>query len=80
MNAATGTKTTGRIPNAAVVSQIVEAMTNAGDFPFDAEGGACLVRETARAIDALNLSPSTRAAIHHDNLMKLLTPSELRIV
>jgi len=30
----------------------------ASDFPFDAEGGAYLVRETVRAIDDLNLQPS----------------------
>jgi predicted TIM-barrel fold metal-dependent hydrolase len=46
----------------------------ASDFPFDAEGGAYLIRETVRAIDELNLSPSTRAAIHRDNLMRLLAP------
>jgi predicted TIM-barrel fold metal-dependent hydrolase len=46
----------------------------ASDFPFDAEGGAYLIRETARAIDELNLSPSITAAIHHGNLRKLLTP------
>ena len=46
----------------------------ASDFPFDAEGGAYLIRETVRAIDELNLSPSTKAAIHRDNLMRLLAP------
>jgi predicted TIM-barrel fold metal-dependent hydrolase len=46
----------------------------ASDFPFDAEGGAYLVRETVRAIDELNLSPSTRTAIHRENLMRLLAP------
>jgi hypothetical protein len=46
----------------------------ASDFPFDAEGGAYLVRETVRAIDDLNLQPSVKAAIHRDNLKQLLTP------
>ena len=46
----------------------------ASDFPFDAEGGAYLVRETARAIDALNLAPDSKAAINCGNLTRLLTP------
>lgn len=46
----------------------------ASDFPFDAEGGAYLVRKTLRAIDDLNLPPSGKVAIHRDNLMRLLTP------
>ncbi len=46
----------------------------ASDFPFDAEGGAYLVRETVRALDDLRLAPATRAAIDRDNLMRLLTP------
>jgi aminocarboxymuconate-semialdehyde decarboxylase len=47
----------------------------ASDFPFDAEGGAYLIRETVRAVDALNLAPASKAAINHDNLIRLLTPA-----
>lgn len=46
----------------------------ASDFPFDAEGGAYLIRETTRALDDLNLAPSTRAAIGRGNLERLLPP------
>jgi predicted TIM-barrel fold metal-dependent hydrolase len=47
----------------------------ASDFPFDAEGGAYLIRETVHAIDALNLAPASKAAINYDNLIRLLTPA-----
>jgi aminocarboxymuconate-semialdehyde decarboxylase len=42
----------------------------ASDFPFDAEGGAYLVRETLRAIDDLNLNEDVRAAILADNIVR----------
>ena len=35
----------------------------ASDFPFDAEGGAYLVRETTRAIEELNLASAAKTAI-----------------
>jgi aminocarboxymuconate-semialdehyde decarboxylase len=47
----------------------------ASDFPFDAEGGAYLIRATVHAIDALNLAPASKAAINYDNLIRLLTPA-----
>jgi aminocarboxymuconate-semialdehyde decarboxylase len=40
----------------------------ASDFPFDAEGGEFLVRETIKAIDALNLDEGARSAIYRTNL------------
>lgn len=46
----------------------------ASDFPFDAEGGAYLVRETARAIEDLNLAPAAKNAIYRENIIRLLTP------
>jgi aminocarboxymuconate-semialdehyde decarboxylase len=42
----------------------------ASDFPFDAEGGAYLVRETLRAIDDLALGPATKAAVLSGNLQR----------
>ena len=42
----------------------------ASDFPFDAEGGAYLVRETLRAIDDLNLNEDVRAAVLADNALR----------
>jgi aminocarboxymuconate-semialdehyde decarboxylase len=47
----------------------------ASDFPFDAEGGAYLVRETVRAIEELGLSESQKHAVFEGNLSRLLQPS-----
>jgi predicted TIM-barrel fold metal-dependent hydrolase len=44
----------------------------ASDFPFDAEGGCYLVRETIRALDELNLSTQTRAKIDHGNAQVII--------
>ena len=46
----------------------------ASDFPFDAEGGAYLVRETLRAINGLGLQESERRAVFENNLGRLLRP------
>jgi predicted TIM-barrel fold metal-dependent hydrolase len=40
----------------------------ASDFPFDAEGGSYLVRETIRALDDLALPADVRRRIDHDNV------------
>ena len=50
-------------------------MLFASDFPFDAEGGAYLVRETLRAIDGLGLSEDEKGAMFEDNLARLLRPT-----
>jgi aminocarboxymuconate-semialdehyde decarboxylase len=42
----------------------------ASDFPFDAEGGAYLVRETLRAIDDLARGPAVKGAILEGNLQR----------
>jgi predicted TIM-barrel fold metal-dependent hydrolase len=42
------------------------------DFPYDAEGGAILVRETLRSLDELALPASTRAAIDRGNLLRFI--------
>ncbi|HWV55387.1 amidohydrolase family protein [Pseudorhodoplanes sp.] len=39
------------------------------DFPYDAEGGAILVRETLRALDELALPATVRTKIDRDNLL-----------
>ena len=44
----------------------------ASDFPFDAEGGPYLVRETIRALDELRLSAETRARIDHGNALAII--------
>jgi aminocarboxymuconate-semialdehyde decarboxylase len=44
------------------------------DFPFDAEGGRYLVRETIRALDAQALPEATRRRIDHDNVAALFRP------
>lgn len=46
----------------------------ASDFPFDAEGGAYLVRETLRAIDELKLAPAEHADILEGNLRRFIAP------
>ena len=43
------------------------------DFPYDAEGGAILVRETVRALDELRLAPESRRRIDAGNLMRFIT-------
>ena len=45
------------------------------DFPYDAEGGAFMVRETIRALDDLNLPPATRSAIDSNNVLAFLGKS-----
>jgi predicted TIM-barrel fold metal-dependent hydrolase len=44
----------------------------ASDFPFDAEGGSYLVRETIKALDALELSEAVRHRIDIGNISKLI--------
>jgi predicted TIM-barrel fold metal-dependent hydrolase len=44
----------------------------ASDFPFDAEGGSYLVRETIRALDALGLSTAVRRQIDVGNISKII--------
>lgn len=44
----------------------------ASDAPFDPEGGPMYIRETIRAIDALDLSRADREAIYYKNAQKLL--------
>jgi predicted TIM-barrel fold metal-dependent hydrolase len=46
----------------------------ASDFPFDAEGGAYLIRETLRAINGLGLQENERRAVFENNLGRLLRP------
>jgi predicted TIM-barrel fold metal-dependent hydrolase len=43
------------------------------DFPYDAEGGAILVRETLRALDELTLPAAARRKIDRDNLLTFIT-------
>jgi hypothetical protein len=44
----------------------------ASDFPFDAEGGTYLVRETIRALDALELTGAVRSKIDTGNISKII--------
>jgi predicted TIM-barrel fold metal-dependent hydrolase len=44
----------------------------ASDFPFDAEGGSYLVRETIRALDALELPSTVRQKIDTGNISALM--------
>ncbi|MGE0062142.1 MAG: amidohydrolase family protein [Xanthobacteraceae bacterium] len=44
----------------------------ASDFPYDAEGGSYLVRETLRAIGDLKLAPAEHADILHGNLRRFI--------
>ncbi|MGN6462974.1 MAG: amidohydrolase family protein [Pseudolabrys sp.] len=43
------------------------------DFPYDAEGGAILVRETIASLDALDLPRKEREAIDRGNLLAFIT-------
>jgi len=43
------------------------------DFPYDAEGGAILIRETQRSLDELLLLKSVRSKIDRDNLLAFIT-------
>jgi predicted TIM-barrel fold metal-dependent hydrolase len=45
----------------------------ASDFPFDAEGGSYLVRETIKALDALELTDGVRRRIDLENLSRLIS-------
>jgi predicted TIM-barrel fold metal-dependent hydrolase len=49
-----------------------EKVVFAGDFPFDAEGGSYLVRETIKALDALQLTEDVRSKIDIGNISKLI--------
>jgi aminocarboxymuconate-semialdehyde decarboxylase len=49
-----------------------EKVLFASDFPFDAEGGSYLVRETIRALDELGLDAPTRQRIDAGNLLAML--------
>jgi aminocarboxymuconate-semialdehyde decarboxylase len=44
----------------------------ASDFPFDAEGGTYLVRETIRALDTLELTGAVRSKIDAGNISKII--------
>jgi predicted TIM-barrel fold metal-dependent hydrolase len=44
----------------------------ASDFPFDAEGGSYLVRETVKALDALELTEAVRRQIDVGNISKII--------
>jgi len=44
----------------------------ASDFPFDAEGGSYLVRETIKALDALELTKAVRHQIDVGNISELI--------
>ncbi len=50
----------------------------ASDFPFDAEGGSYLVRETIRALDALELPDAVRRRIDAGNLTALIAATKAR--
>jgi hypothetical protein len=47
----------------------------ASDFPFDAEGGKYLVRETIKALDALDLAPPIRRKIDFENITDIISGS-----
>ena len=47
----------------------------ASDFPFDAEGGSYLVRETIKALDALGLPEAIRQKIDSSNISALIRRS-----
>ena len=49
-----------------------EKVLFASDFPFDAEGGSYLVRETIRALDALELADPIRRQIDAGNVAALI--------
>jgi predicted TIM-barrel fold metal-dependent hydrolase len=44
----------------------------ASDFPFDAEGGSYLVRETIKALDALELTSAIRQRIDTGNISQII--------
>jgi aminocarboxymuconate-semialdehyde decarboxylase len=48
----------------------------ASDFPFDAEGGSYLVRETIKALDALQLTSDVRHKIDVGNVTELIGRNE----
>jgi predicted TIM-barrel fold metal-dependent hydrolase len=50
----------------------------ASDFPFDAEGGCYLVRETIHALDALELPAATRQQIDSGNISALIAAARSR--
>lgn len=49
-----------------------ERVMFASDFPFDAEGGAYVVRETIAGLDSLGLDAATRARIDRGTLLSLI--------
>ena len=44
----------------------------ASDAPFDPEGGPMYIRETIRAIDALDISKEDREKLYYKNAVRLL--------
>ena len=44
----------------------------ASDAPFDPEGGPMYIRETIKAIDAMDITPEQRCKIYQDNAVDLL--------
>jgi predicted TIM-barrel fold metal-dependent hydrolase len=50
----------------------VERVMFASDFPFDAEGGAYVVRETIAGLDSLGLDVATRARVDRGTLLSLI--------
>jgi len=50
----------------------------ASDFPFDAEGGSYLVRETIKALDALELAAAIRQQIDIGNISALINAVRTR--
>lgn len=55
-----------------------EKVVFASDFPFDAEGGSYLVRETIRALDALELPDVVRHKIDVGNVSALIAAAKAR--
>jgi len=49
-----------------------ERVMFASDFPFDAEGGAYVVRETIAGLDSLGLDAATRARLDRGTLLSLI--------
>ena len=46
------------------------------DCPFDPEGGPMFIRETIKAIDALDISDQDRRKIYHLNALRLMRMPE----
>ena len=50
-----------------------EHVVFASDFPFDAEGGAYLVRKTIDAIESMSLDAASEQALYRSNVLDLMT-------